>query len=172
MTSDREQLHRVFGVTGHASAEDAALASSRRFVRGRTQISPLASDRHPKGHIISAFEALQSYGVDVLDEALEYGSAILLHHPNAVGKALRRQREALGFDLNAVSRSTGVHAADVQGIEAGAAADLPMQTIERIAFILGLDEAQIAFQERSGGAAVAARLKHCKLKAPLQVSRS
>ena len=165
-TPDREQLHRVFGVTGHGSAEDAALASSRRFVRGRTQISPLESDRHPKGHIISAFEALQSYGVDVLDEAVEYGSAILLQHPNAVGKALRRQREALGLEVSAVSRSTGVHAADVQRIEAGPAADLPMQTVERVAFILGLDEAQIAFQEKPGGAAVAARLKTLQAQSP------
>ena len=165
-TPDREQLHRVFGVTGHKSATDAALASSRRFVRGRTQISPLESARHPKGHIISAFEALHSYGVDVLHEAVEYGSAVLLQHPNAVGKALRCQREALGLDLSAVSRSTSVQAADIQRIEAGTAADLPMQTIERIAFILGLDEAQIAFQENSGGAAVAARLKTLQAQGP------
>ena len=158
-TPDRERIHRVFEVTGHANAKDAALASSRRFVRGRTQISSLESGRHPKGHIISAFEALQSYGIDVLDEAIEYGSAILLKHLNAVGKALRRQRETLGLDLNAVSRSTGVRVPDIMRIEAGDAFDFPMQTIERMAFILGLDEGQIAFHETPGGAAVAARLK-------------
>ena len=165
-TPDTEQVHRIFGVTGHASAEDAALASSRRFVRGRTQISPLEAARHPKGPIISAFEALQSYGVDVLDEAVEYGSAILLQHPNAVGKALRSQRETLGLDMKAVSRSTGVHAADIERIEAGIATDVPMQDIERIAFILGLDQTQIAFQERPGGAAVAARLKTLQAESP------
>ena len=158
-TLDRDQTHRVLGVTGHANTNDAALTSCRQFVRGRTQISPLDSGRHPKGHIISAFEALQSYGVDILHEAVEYWSEIFLKYPNAVGKALLRQREALALDLSAVCRSTGVRVADIIRIEAGNAYDFPMQTVERIAFILGLDEADIAFRETSGEAAIAVRLK-------------
>ena len=165
-TPDQEQIHRVFEVTGHANAQNAALASSRRFVRGRTQISSLESGRHPKGHIISAFEALQSYGIGVLDEAIEYGSAILLKHLNAVGTALRRQRETLGLDPGAVSRATGVRVADIMRIETGSVTDVPMQAVEGIAFILGLDEAQIAFQETTGGAAAAARLKTLQAESP------
>ena len=156
-TLDQEHLHRLFGVTDAATLNDAALASRRQFVRGRSQLSLLDSGRHPTGSLITAFEALQAYGVDVLDEAVEYGSAILPKHPNAVGEALRRHREALGLDYSDVSRSTRVLAADIKRIEAGAADDLSMQVIERIAFALGMDEAQIAFHGTPAIAAIARR---------------
>ena len=165
MTS-RERLHRVFGETDAALAEDAARKSSRQFVRGRTQISPFDPSRRPRGQVISALDAFEAYGFDVLEEAVEYGSAILLKRPNAVEEALRRQREALGLDYPPVARRIGMPVADLERIETGSAADVPMPTIERIAFTLGLDEAQIAFRRTSSGAAVAARLKTLQREVP------
>ncbi len=144
-TIDREQLRRVFAVTDARTLEGAALASHREFVRGRSQLSALEAGQQPNGHVITAFEALRSYGIDVLDEAIEYGSAILMKHPNAVGQALRRQRDALGLDYAVVSRRTGVLPTDIERIEADNANDLPMDVVESIAFVLGMDEALLSF---------------------------
>ena len=99
-----DQTKKIFGISD-ATPEVAARRSTRQFVRGRTQISPFDKSRHPKGRVISAFEAFKAYGLDVLDEAVEYGSALLLHHHNAVGDSLRLQREALGLNHLAVSRT-------------------------------------------------------------------
>ena len=165
-TLSRTRLQEVFGVTGAATPQDAARRSKRQFVRGRTQISLLEPGRTPKGHVISAFEAFESFGFDVLEEAIEYGSAILLNQPDGAGDSLRRQREALGLDHPTVSHLCGVSVADLKRIEIRTATDVPLGTIERIAFTLGLDEAQIAFQRPGSGTAIAARLKTLQRDGP------
>ena len=160
-----EQSRKVFGTAG-ATPDAAARQSTRQFVRGRTQLSPFDSSRNPRGRVISAFEAFKAYGLDVLDEAIEYGSALLLHHPNAVGDALRRQREALGLDYGAVSCRTKVRVEDLKRIEEGTADDVSIAAIERIAFIIGLDEAQLSFRSDVAGGAIAGKLKTMQISSP------
>ena len=159
-------MRRVFGATTARTPEDAARESNRQFVRGRNQISPYDRARRQKGRIISAYEAFNAYGLGVLDEAIEYRSALLLAGQNAVGDALRHQREALGLDYRAVSRCTGVRTEDLKRIESGDADDLSMATIERIAFTIGLDEAQVAFRPGVAGGAIAGRLKTLQTDSP------
>ena len=166
MNSTTDQLRRVFGATNATTPEGAARDSNRQFVRGRTQISPYDHSRRPKGRIISAYEAFTAYGLDVLDESVEYRSALLLARHNAVGDALRRQRETLGLDFRAVSRCTGVRVEDLKRIESGDAADVSMAAIERIAFTIGLDEAQLAFCPDLAGGAIAGRLKTLQTASP------
>lgn len=163
---DKNKIHRVFGISNVADPDDAARRSPRRFVRGRYQISPFDELRNPKGSVISAFEAFRAYGIDVLDEAIEYGSALLLRHPNSAGDAVRRQREALGLSRKAVSRkgSPGLSEADIERIETGAADDIPYPIIERIAFAIGLDERQIAFNPKVTN--IAGRLKTMQTSSP------
>lgn len=165
-TPSRSRLQKVFDVTCATSAQDAARRSKRQFVRGRTQISPLEPGRAPKGHVISAFQALDSFGFEALEEAIEYGSAILLDEPNATGKSLRRQREALGLDYRTVSRRCAVPEAALKRIETGTATHIPVHTIEGIAFTLGMDEAQIAYRKSGIGTAIAARLKTLQREDP------
>ena len=152
MNPSPEQLQAIFGSPNAATPEVAARESTRQFVRGRSQISPFDPARNPTGRIISAFEAYNAYGLDVLDEAIEYGSALLLAHHNAVGKALYRQREALGLDRETVSKRTKVSTEDIERIETGQADDISMAEIERLAFTIGLDEALLAFQPDLAGA--------------------
>ena len=166
MNSTPEQLRRVFGAPNAATPEEAARESTRQFVRGRTQISPFDSARNPKGRIISAFEAYKAYGLEVLDEAIEYGSALLLTHHNAVGDALRRQREDLGLDHRAVVLRTKVSVEDLKRIETGQADDVSMAEIERLAFNIGLDEALLAFQPESAGSGIAGRLRTLQSRSP------
>ena len=160
-----DQLQNVFGTTG-ATPEAAARHSNRRFVRGRAQISPFDRARNPQGRVISAFEAFKAYGFDVLDEAVEYGAALLLQRHNAAGEAMRRQREALGLDYGAVSRRTKVAIETLDRIESGAADDISIATIERIAFVIGLDESQLSFRPDLAGGAIAGKLKTLQTRSP------
>lgn len=160
-------LRKVFGDTNASTPEDAARRSTRSFVRGRNQIGLYDPDRTPTGRIISAFEAFSAYGFDVLEEAIDYGSALLLKYPNAAGDALKRQREALGLDRKAVCRIVdGVSINDLKRIENGAANDIFLSAIEKIAFAIGLDENQIAFQKHSMVTSVAGRLRTMQYTSP------
>lgn len=160
-----DQLRTVFGTSG-ATPEDAARHSTRNFVRGRAQISPFERARNPQGRVISAFEAFKAYGFDVLDEAVEYGAALLLQRHNAAGEAMRRQREALGLDYGAVSRRTKVAIEALERIESGASDDISIATIERIAFAIGLDESQLSFRPDLAGGAIAGKLKTLQTRSP------
>ena len=77
------------------------------FVRGRAQLSLGGMyEGTPQGHLISAKEACDNYGLEVLEEAVENGSALLLKEPNAAGNAIRRQRQSLGLTMEQAARYT------------------------------------------------------------------
>ena len=73
-------VEAVFGPElAHLSAEEAARKSRLRFVRGKNELGVLYEfRRNLTGHVLTAWEAYQAYGLNILDEALEYGSAILI----------------------------------------------------------------------------------------------
>ena len=160
MEVDR-RLARVFGPTGATTEQEASRKSRVKFVRGRAQLSRLETGmRARQGHVISAREAYDNYGFEVLAEAVEHGAALLLKEPNAAGHSIRRQRDSLGLTLDQVARHTGVDVATMKHIEDCSGRDrVRVQELERVAFKLGLDEAQIAFQGIAEDAAIAARLK-------------
>jgi transcriptional regulator with XRE-family HTH domain len=113
--------------------------------------------------VISATEALDNYGLEVLEDVIEYGTALLLKEPNAAGNAIRLQRESLGLTSDQVARYTGLDAADIEHIENSSGRDrLRVQDLERVAFKLGLNEAQLAYQGLARDSAVAARLKRMR----------
>ena len=169
--NDPKLLRKVFR-TDAVTAQEAALKSTRKFVRGRSELSPFDGERKHWGRELSAYEALTTYGLEVLEEAVEYGSAILLSRKNAVGAALRNQREAIGLDFGTVAQSAGVSVQDLQRIESGDADDVHISRMERIAFILGLDEAMLAFQaDAAVGGDVAARLKTLRVRGLLGLSQ-
>ena len=128
-------------------------------MRGRNQLGVYDPARNPTGRIISAFEAFSAYGFDILEEAIEYGSALLLKSPNAAGDAIKSQREALGLDHGTLCRITRVSTNDLKRIEDGAAGDIPLSVLEKVAFAMGLDESQIAFQKHPVVTSIAGRLK-------------
>ena len=165
MTMDmKNRLAKIFGATDGTTPEAAARKSSVKFVRGRAQLSLAGTYQGtPQGHVISAKEALDNYGLEVLEEAVEYGTALLLKEPNAAGKAIRRQRQSLGLKMEQVARYTALDVATMKHIEASSGRDLmTVQGLERVAFKLGLDEAQVAYQGLAADTAVAARLRNMR----------
>ena len=162
--SIEDRLWRIFGVADETDRVAAARKSERKFVRGRYQIGVYDERRNPTGSVISAYEALTAYGIDVLDETIEYGTALLLKEPNAVGNAIRGQREALGLSVRDVSRKSSLSEEDVGLVEEGKADGISFPNIERLAFSIGLDESQIAFNPQV--TSIAGRLKTMQDEAP------
>ena len=103
----KNRLTKIFGITDGATPDEASRKSGVEFVRGRAQLSLGGMyEGTPQGHLISAKEAFDNYGLEVLEEAVENGSALLLKEPNAAGNAIRRQRQSLGLTMQQAARYT------------------------------------------------------------------
>ena len=147
-----EDLTFIFGpgIQG-LSAEEAARNSSRVFVRSEGQLAVYEASRKPTGHKLTAWEAYSAFGVDVLEEAIEYGSAILKRTRNSTVHALKNRREQqLASLTDSVEGAAKVTEGDVATAELSPH-ELPFSHLARIAFALGLDERQLAFNVESGG---------------------
>ena len=154
-----DEVVKVFGTGAFAYVETAARESARKFVKGKTELGVLREGSNPAGHIMTAWEAYQSYGFAVLDEAVEYGSAILLDSVGGIEKSLSDRRKDLGLSAASVARAVPVDA-NVVGQSEISARDLPVQTLEKICLALGLDERLLAFDKTAGAdRSLAFRLK-------------
>ena len=137
------------GMAGR-SAEDAARSSTRSFVRSEAQLAVYEESRKPTGHELTAWEAYTSFGLDVLEEAVEYGSAILRRTKNSTGYALKQRRNALGLPHSSVGKAAKVSETHVRTAESSPS-QIALTKLERIAFALGLDERLLAFEQNPGG---------------------
>ncbi len=137
------------GAEGFA-AEDAARLSTRNYVRSEGGLAIYEESRRPTGHVLTAWEAYSTFGLEILEEAVEYGSAILRETPNATGDALQRRREEIGLSAKSVMRAAGVSPEDVETAESSPH-KVSIQKLERLAFALGLDERLLSFKRDPGG---------------------
>lgn len=144
---------------GISTADAAARRSSREFVRGEGGLAVYDATRMPTGHVLTAWEAFTSFGLDVLEEAVEYGSAILKRTTNSTARALKARREEIGLNQVSVRKAANVSESEVRTAESNPS-KIPFRNLERIAFVLGLDERQLAFNDSPGGdSGLAYRLK-------------
>ena len=137
------------GVEG-LSPEDAARRADRSFVRSEGSLAVYKESRNPTGHRLTAWEAYTTFGLDVLEEAVEYSSAILKETATATSDALRERRKALGLRRQSVRGAAKVSDWDLETAET-TAHKVDIQKLERIAFALGLDERFVAFKQDPGG---------------------
>ena len=153
------KLQSVFGTeSAHLSEEDAALQSPLQFVRSRSELGVFEECRNPTGHVLTAWEAYRAYGLNVLEEALEYGSAILIH-PTAIESTLQHRIQELGIENTNVAEA-------VQRAQSQPSAN-QIHDLERIAFMLGLDELRLGHREPGHeDAELAVRLKTLRSTQP------
>jgi Zn-dependent peptidase ImmA (M78 family) len=77
----------------------------------------------------------------------EHGSAILAAAPGAAANALKKRREDIGLTVADLERILkGLPVADAELAESST----PIQALERLAFMLGLDERLLAFDLKAG----------------------
>ena len=141
----------IFGPGAESlSPKEAARRSTISFVRSEGGLAEYKESRNPTGHRLTAWEAYTTFGLDVIEEALEYSSAILKDTATATSDALRERRKELGLFHGSVEDATGVSQEDVETAES-TAHEVPIQKLERLAFFLGLDERFLAFKRNPGG---------------------
>ena len=146
-----DRLTAIFGQgAAGSSVDDAAKLSARSFVRSEGELGVYEASRNPTGHVLTAWEAFTSFGLDVLQEAVEYGSAILRRTNDSTRVALKRRREDLGVTCQSVGRAARVQESIVKMAESSPS-QVHLVELERIAFTLGLDERLLAFRRDSGG---------------------
>ena len=129
---------------------EAARRSTMRFVRGEGGLAEYKEHRNAIGHQLTAWETYSSFGLDVIDEALEYSSAILKASRTSTSDALRERRRLLGLPIESVEKAARVSRADIETAETTARKVGPQELL-RIAFVLGLDERYLAFKREPGG---------------------
>lgn len=165
--SPMQDLKFVFGEHEPGLTEEQiALRSNVKFVRGNHEISVHDAERNPKGHVLTAWEAYKTFGLDVLEEAVEWGGGIILSERKAIETSLRNRRAELGLSAQSVAQAADVQPAVVEQAEKDAW-DVPIQSLERIAFELGLDESRLAHHptaDADGGFAI--RLKTLQAAPP------
>ena len=155
-------LKAIFG--GDPSAltrAEMGRKSDRKFVRSNVQLAIYELDLNPNatGHVMTAWEAYDTFGPDIIAEAMEYGSAIILSESHAIESSLKNRREELGLSPMQVARASGLTEEDVANAEEDADL-LRIQDLEHIAFVLGLDERRLAYDPTSrADGKLAARLK-------------
>ncbi len=131
------------------SIEEVARQSEYKFVRGDTQMSPYDPERKATGHVLTALEAYRTFGLDILVEAVEYGSAVISSKRRAIESSLGNRRKELGLSKESVARAVHLSPNTVSLAETNAY-DVSIQDLERIAFALGLDESVLAHHPTAG----------------------
>lgn len=116
------------------------------YVRGKYELAELDEDAHPTGHRLTEFEVREAYGNRVIAELRTDLSAVLLSSRGNIEKAIRDQRAAIGISVGSLARATDFDEGVIRQVEENAAA-IPIQHLEQIAFILGLDERFLALEE-------------------------
>ena len=145
-------LSTMFGPeAGGGSPEAAAKLSQRKFVRSKGGLAVYDASRNPTGHVFTAWEAYDAYGAEILEEAVEYGSAILKCTKDAISDALKSRREDLNLSRRQIARAAALSSEDVVRSAENAPSQVPIREIEQIALVLGLDERWLAFKSDSGG---------------------
>ena len=133
--TEQHRLSRIFGPhIDTSSPEEAARRSTRLFVRGRTQLAIYDEARNPTGHVLTAWEAFQGYGIAVLEEAVEYGSAIVTLGADAIASAIRQRRQELGLDIEHVAQRVRLQTSTLMQLESDDSSETPVAQVENIAF--------------------------------------
>lgn len=155
-----DQLAFIFGADAvRVSASETAKASQRLFVRSESQLAAYDSNREATGHILTAWETFDAYGLEVMEEAIEYSAAILKATRDATGTALRLRREGLGLSHKEIAKAIDLTEDEVATAESSPS-HIPFAKLESMAFLLGLDERLLAFdQNPAKDTALAVRLR-------------
>jgi Zn-dependent peptidase ImmA (M78 family)/transcriptional regulator with XRE-family HTH domain len=99
--------------------------------------------------VLTAAEALQSFGWEIVLQAAAEGSAPLVKSPQEPSSTLRRRREELGLTVQSVAHRIGVSVGAVDSAETPGTKSA-IRTIEALGQALALDERKLGFSPDAG----------------------
>jgi Zn-dependent peptidase ImmA (M78 family) len=151
-------LAEIFGASSQGStAEDRALTSDQLFVRSQDHLSPFTPAA--TGRVLTAWEALNTFGLSVLERSLREGAAPLPFDASEPAESLRSRRKKLGLSTEALANATGFTEEEIASAEQHHSRT-PIRRLERLAQALSLDERLLSFRKGAGGdERLAVRLK-------------
>ena len=124
-------------------------ATTEMFVRGKYQLARYEPGSAATGRRLTEREVLEAYGPEVLSEIDDQMSAVLLAHAGAIEHALRKQRNELGVTPDQLASAANIDREAIERAETDADR-LGLRKLERLAFVLGLDPAQLSVDQRAG----------------------
>jgi transcriptional regulator with XRE-family HTH domain len=146
---EREKLEFIFNCEGQGlSPAQMARGSDMLFVRSQD----LLAVYHQKGsgRVLSAWEALQTFGADLLYEAVVDGSSVIVYTRDEPARTVTPRKKELGLTNADIAKHTRLSLDDIHDIE-NTKRKNSIQNLETIARCLGLDERSISFKPGSGG---------------------
>ena len=123
--------------------------SAELFVRGKYQLARYLPGSAATGRRLTKHEVLASYGPKVLDEIDERVSAVLLKSSTAIEQAFRSRRDELGVTRQQLASAANTDRQMVEDSETDPDR-LTLRDLEHLAFVLGLDPAQLSVDEKAG----------------------
>ena len=138
-------LHFVFGsgIDG-CSWKDAVQQCVWGFVRSRSQLALNRPEQNPAGHKLTAWEAWDAYGREVISEAIEHSGAVLKRTEQTVEGSLLECCKHLGIPWSTVAAGAGLSSEEV-AMDEVRPRPLPIRALGAVAFALGLDERFLSF---------------------------
>jgi Zn-dependent peptidase ImmA (M78 family)/transcriptional regulator with XRE-family HTH domain len=130
------------------TAEQRAISSKKLFVRSQDHLA--LNSIGAKGHVLTAWEVYQNYGIETINEVFEEGSAILADSIDEPSASFKKRREQLGLSVTDIASYAHVKASDVADIE-NPKSRKPIRLLEKVAAVLGLDERLISYSPGAGG---------------------
>lgn len=158
MTITKQRLERVFGLSAE-TADESARRSKQEFFRSQDHLAPAREGA--TGRRMTAWEALQYFGFEKLEEAFEFGSAIIASKAEEPADTLRKRRELLALERRDVARTAKVSERDIE-IAEDPKHTSSIKLLERIAQTLALDESRISTQAESYDEPLAIRLRQIR----------
>ena len=160
----------VFGADSRGLLpEEAARNFPLKFVRGERALGLFDIASNPTGHILTAWEAYHAYGLSILEEAIEYGSAILAQQ-TPIATTIGERIEILGLKPSAVANESRL-SKEVVDKAVSPRSQNNVGDLEHIAFTLGLDELQLGYQSIPHENELAVRLRTLQRQATADMPR-
>lgn len=131
-----------------AEIERKARESKLLFVRSQDHLALFREGA--TGRRLLAVEALEIFGVDLLREIVDRGSAILPSGKEEPSATFRKRRESLGLSPDSVARRAGIKVQDVINAE-NSRIRTSIHILERLASVLSLDERLISWKPGADG---------------------
>ncbi|MDH4227030.1 MAG: XRE family transcriptional regulator [Deltaproteobacteria bacterium] len=143
------RFEKIFGKESKGTtAEERAKSSKIIFVRSQDELAIYSNGA--KGSKLTAWEAFKTFGIDVLEEAVDEGSAILVCAQDEPAKTFQERRENLGLTQEDIAKYCELTNEEVADIENPKKKN-PIQKLKKLAQYLGLDEREITFKKGFGG---------------------
>lgn len=137
------ELELVFGTNSTGSTpEERARASATQFVRGQFQLAVYSEGA--TGRVLSAREALRTFGWQVLRQATLEGAAPLVSSPKEPATTLRLRREELGLSVEQLAKKVHLSPKVIQQAET-VGAKSAIRTLESLGQALALNEQVLGF---------------------------